>query len=246
MLEQNKEQPWKETGATKHIGNYSLTDLSQTSNTINTQFWDETRQWARKLAHRVMDGKFAGNYWAEEFSDLAVAALWKAWTSHPELSGEPWFKFAKTVMVRTIMRYVIAEKKRDMLTDFLSTGENDESFHPSTDVLESRELNAEPTKSDYSVFDSLYDLNVDFADFFEKLTPSEKRVLPERVNNPSATSEEVAEWAGFPSGGSVRYHEMNYRSKAEDFIKKHPNKEDWQRYLVTKGRKSTKECGVSV
>lgn len=246
MLNQKVTLPRANNQATKHIGNYSLTDLSQTSNIINTQFWDETRQWARKLAHRVMDGKFAGNNWAEECSDLAVAALWKAWTSHPELSGEPWFKFAKTVMVRTILRYVIAEKKLDVLTDFLSTDENDESFHPLADVLESRQLNAEPTKSDYSAFDSLYDLNVDFAGFYDKLTPSEKRVLLERVNNPSATSDEIADWAGFPSGGSVRYHEMNYRSKAEKFIKDHPNKKEWQRYLVTKERNSTKKRGASV
>ncbi len=238
--------PWTVTEATKHIGNYSLTDLSQLSSTISTQFWNETRRWARRLAYRVMDGIFVGNYWAEEFSDVAVATLWKAWTKHPELKGEPWFKFAKTVMVRTILRYVIAERKRDMLTDFLSTDENDESIHPSADVLESRRLNAVSTDTALSEIDDQHDLYVEFAGFYEELTPSEKRVLPERVNNPGATSDEVAKWAGLPSGGSVRYHEMNYRSKAEEFIKKHPNEEKWQSYLVSKERKSTKNRGVRV
>jgi hypothetical protein len=134
-------------------------------------------------------------------------------------------------MVRTIRRYVFAEMKRDMLTDSLSLDGDDDTCHPSVDVLEFRRVSDEPLDGGLSTIEDLYDLSVEFAGFFDSLTPSESRVLPERANNPSATSDEVAEWANFRTGSAVRFHETNVRPKARAFILAHPHKKEWQRYL---------------
>jgi hypothetical protein len=226
MLNQNVTLPRTKNWAPKYLGNYSLTDLSQCNKVIATGFWEEARGWAIASAHCIMDGNFKGDYWADEFSSPAVASLWNAWTKYPHLKGEPWFKFAKTVMVRTIKRYVFAEKKLSTLTDSLSLDSDDDTYDPSADVLESRRVSYEPLDGGLSSIEDLYDLNVEFAGFFDALTPSEKRVLPERVNNPSATSVEVAIWAEFRTGNAVRFHEMNYRNKAAEFIAEHPDKKE--------------------
>ena len=65
---------------------------------------------------------------------------------------------------------------------------------------------------------------------FRRLSPCERRVLRERVLNPSAISDEGAGWAEFRTGSAVRFHEKNLRRKAREFVK-HPYKKEWQRYL---------------
>ena len=232
-MKKKANQPWVQTEATKVIGKYSLTDLSQCVSRTANQFWSETRAWATNMARKIATDGFRNEYWIEEFASVAIASLCLAWAKRPHLSGEEWFKFAKTVMSRQIKRVFLFELTRGKVMFTLDVKEEDKAARPSSDQLEFQRADDAQLDGGLGRVDDTYDLNVEFAGLFESLTPSERRVLPERVDNPSATSDEVAEWASFRTGGAVRFHEMNIHEKAKSFISKHPNKKEWQRYLVT-------------
>ena len=240
-MKKEAHRPWIQTNTGQILGKFSLTGLCQSSSVTANQFWSETRAWATNLARKIATDGFRNEYWIEEFASVAVASLCLAWAKHPHLSGEEWFKFAKTVMSRQIKRVFLFELTRGKVTFTLDVKEKDNAAQPSSDKLESQRADDAQPDGGLRGVDDVHDLGVEFAGFFDSLTPSERRVLPERVDNPSATSDEVAPWAGFPTGGAVRFHEMNIHEKAKSFISKHPNKKEWQRYLVSETPNETPE-----
>jgi hypothetical protein len=197
--------------------------------------WQVIYEWARYLVRNIVTDNFRCEFWIDEFASAAVYQLCPALRRHHELEGEQWYKFAKTVMSRTIKRDFLREFTKGKVSYSLNFRNEEQSAQPSSDSLEFHRVNKSNLDGGMTIVEDMYDLAVEFAGFFEALTPSERRVLPEQVGNPSATSDEVAQWANFRTGSAVRFHEKNLKSKACAFVKTHPHKKEWQRYLSDVG-----------
>ena len=111
-MKKEAHRPWIQTNTGQILGKFSLTGLCQSSSVTANQFWSETRAWATNLARKIATDGFRNEYWIEEFASVAIASLCLAWAKRPHLSGEEWFKFAKTVMSRQIKRVFLFELTR--------------------------------------------------------------------------------------------------------------------------------------
>lgn len=190
----------------------------------------ECENWYR-WAEEVAWGFAKSRDWMLELRSAGVIRLNKTWQQYIHLDEKAWKNVAKRVLHNAMLRRLETEKNQSERTDSLDFQKGEGTSQASSDELEFQRDDDGECDGGVRHIEDLMDRRAEWAEFFASLTNSEKRVLLERVNNPSAISDEVAQWGGFKTGGAVRFHEMNYRLKAKSFITRHPNKKEWQRYL---------------
>lgn len=183
--------------------------------------WQEMQTWARNLGLRLTRNE----YWADELASAAVARLFEKWEMYSDRPVHEFRAISATIMYRSMLRVLRDEKAKgtrlyslDFVVDADEVVRNGTRY-----VMESKCLEHDSVARAEEI-EGRVDLMLVYSAFFESLTPSEIQILTERVENPSATSDEVASWVGIRTGGAVRQHEMNIRRKAKSFINSHPNK----------------------
>ncbi|MBK8129587.1 MAG: hypothetical protein IPK53_12035 [bacterium] len=190
--------------------------------------WKEIYKWATNMGLKLMRNE----YWAAELASAAVARLFEKWENYRDRPAVEFKAIAGTILYRTMLRVLRYEKaKGDRLYSLDFVIDENEAVHNGLRYMTESRCFDEDSNSKLATIEGNADLMVEFAPFLKALTPSEVIVLSERVDNPSSTSQEVAEWTGFRTASAVRQHEMNIRNKAKSFVSSNPNKSDWQLYL---------------
>lgn len=174
--------------------------------------WTEMYEWARNMARRMINGR----YREDGISDLVSAAvchLCEVWTNYRHLPDAEWKRVVSAIL-RNAMLGALKKEHRDSGRFFIPPKESETvNCRPKQHVSVEGDVEDPAGDGGMEMIEERVDFERESKGFLESLTPSERRVLPEWVENPSATSDEVAVWAGFPTGGAVRIHETNIRGK---------------------------------
>lgn len=207
-----------------------------------TLFANEPTRFVRSNRDRTVKSEYV-NYWADEMASVAVCHLYEKWQQYQDRPDGEFRLIISTILHHALLRVLREQKASEGRSTSLDSSLDEDTMmeHEVRDKLESQSLDWRGSDSVIQEVDDTIDQESEWLDFNNRLTPTEAQILPEWVDNPSATSVEIAKWTGLRSGGAVRLHQMNIRKKAKSFIFTHPNKTGWQMHLVSEVTNQTDE-----
>jgi hypothetical protein len=191
----------------------------------------EQERWYQ-VARDVAKMFTSNSYWISEYQSIGVVHLSRVWHKYAHLDEKSRSKLIWTILKRVILHAHTYQRKIDLPLSSLGNGPEEDEHQTSSDVLEAQMLDFQGGEDSMRAVEDEYDYNVEFGPFFSSLSPSQRRVILEDMQNPGATSDEIAVWANVESGLAARQHKVKGKGKLERMIREHPEDQKLQRYLA--------------